>query len=151
VRDPVAFEDIVQRRRPHLHLGGRTAMRFGKLARLGRHEIVRWHKEDRVTIGLIGDEQRHELRARSKPRVVAREFYLRLDGQSRPAEGDVEVVGVAELLVTVGADVDKDAVSLVFEEVANDPLFGVLRVSLGPVLLFECLQFRRLIVLVGGI
>ena len=77
-------------------------------------------------IRFVGDEERHELRARTVLRVVGLELPLRLDGDAGPAEHGLEVVGIAEALVVVGADVHEHATAPIAEKVADDPLLLVL-------------------------
>jgi hypothetical protein len=58
------------------------------------------------------------------------ELPLRIDGDARPAEFRLEIIGIAEPSIVVRADIDEYSISLTLEEIPEHPLLLVFRVGL---------------------
>ena len=72
---------------------------------------------------MIRRDVAEEARPRAVLRVAGRELRLCIDGDARPTQMLLEVVGRAEVAPVTGADAEEEAVAPISEEVADDQLF----------------------------
>ena len=75
--------------------------------------------------------------------IVGGELLERIQGDARPSERVLQIVGVAVVTVVIRADVEKHATAAVLEEVAYRPLFDISRKPGRPVLLLNGTDFTE--------